>query len=160
MLFVTVGAQMPFDRLIRTVDDWAGRARRTDVLAQIGPADWEPRHVKWVRFMDSPEFNQRLADASVIVSHAGMGTILSALYAGKPVLVLPRRGDLRETRNDHQLATARQFQRLGNVHVAIDEAELAVKLDRLDSLARPEKIGAYAGDSLIAALRDFINEPA
>lgn len=156
MLFVTVGAQMPFDRLIRTVDEWAGRTGRTDVLAQIGPADWEPRHIKWVRFMDSPEFNHQLNAASVVVSHAGMGTILSALYVGKPLLVMPRRGDLRETRNDHQLATARQFQRLGNVHVALDEHELAGKLDRLDSLARPEKIGPYAGETLISVLRDFV----
>ena len=160
MILVTVGAQMPFDRLIRTMDEWAGRTGRTDVLAQIGPADWEPRHIKWVRFMDSPEFKRQLDAASVVVSHAGMGTILSALYAGKPLLVMPRRGDLRETRNDHQLATARQFQTLGNVHVAFDESELTARLDHLDSLARPEKIGAYASESLITALRSFISEPA
>jgi hypothetical protein len=33
MIFVTVGTQGQFDRLIRTVDEWAGGHGRTDVFA-------------------------------------------------------------------------------------------------------------------------------
>ena len=49
MIFVTVGAQMAFDRLIRGVDQWARERGRDDVFAQIGPAEYEPSSVRFVR---------------------------------------------------------------------------------------------------------------
>ena len=38
MIFVTVGTQLAFDRMIKAVDEWAGARGRTDVFAQVGPA--------------------------------------------------------------------------------------------------------------------------
>ncbi len=146
---------MAFDRLVRAVDAWAGQRRRSDVFAQIGPSRYRPQHAAWARFLDPPEFRARAAAARVIVAHAGMGSILTALTLGKPILVMPRRGDLRETRNDHQVATARRFAELGRVAVAMNEDELAAALDRLDSLTAGEPIAPHADERLIAALRDF-----
>jgi UDP-N-acetylglucosamine transferase subunit ALG13 len=53
------------------------------------------------------EFQARARNSSAIVSHAGIGSVLTAMEHGKPLVVMPRRADLREHRNDHQLATAR-----------------------------------------------------
>src|SRR5579859_3180811 len=110
MIFVTVGAQMPFDRLVRTVDLWAGRKGRRDVFAQVGPTALSPSNIAYEKFLDPASFRAKVEEASVIIAHAGMGSILTALEAGKPILILPRRGDLKETRNDHQVATAQRFQ--------------------------------------------------
>ena len=96
---------MPFDRMVRTIDAWASRVGRSDVFAQIGPTNWRPRHIEWTQFIEPQDFRRRVRDATIIVAHAGMGSIL-VLELGKPIIVMPRRGDLRETRNDHQLATA------------------------------------------------------
>ncbi len=156
MIFVTVGAQMAFDRMIRAVDQWAGEAGRTDVFAQIGPAEYVPKHIEHVGFLEPPEFAERAKAASVIVAHAGMGSIITALTMGKPILVLPRRGDLRETRNDHQVATARRLSELGKVAVAMDETELVERLGRLDEITASGAIGPYAQDSLIAAVRSVV----
>ena len=92
----------------------------------------------------------------MIVAHAGMGSILTALEYGKPILVMPRRGDLRETRNDHQIATAKRFRELGKVAVAFDEVELARELDRLDELKPTERIGQFASESLLATVSAFV----
>ena len=156
-IFVTVGAQMPFDRMVRAVDAWAGERGRSDVFAQIGPTDYRPAHIEWVEFIEPDEFRQRVAAADVLVAHAGMGSILTALEAGKPILVMPRRGDLRETRNDHQVATAERFREMGKVAVAMDEHELPARLDELDALPPTERIGSHASESLINAIRSFIN---
>jgi len=156
MIFVTVGAQMPFDRLVKTVDDWVGETGREDVFAQIGPTGVEPNHIQWTRFLNSEEFFEKFESADVIVAHAGMGTILSALQKKKPILVMPRRADLRETRNDHQVATANKLHELGNVEVAFDENELAAKLRRIDHLDQPKPIGQFASTELIQAIREFI----
>ncbi len=156
MIFVTVGAQMSFDRMVRAVDDWAGRHGRRDVFAQIGPTDWRPSHIEHTRFLDPPEFRRRLAEASAVVAHAGMGSIITALELGKPILVMPRRGDLHETRNDHQVATAERFRALGCVAVALDEREMAERLDQLGGLSAGARIGASASPSLLGAVRSFI----
>lgn len=161
MIFVTVGAQMPFERLIAGVDAWAVERGRDDVFAQIGPTDATPRHIAWERFLDPPEFRRRLVESEAIVAHAGMGTILTALEHAKPILVMPRLGRLRETRNDHQVATAERFLQMGRVAVAMDDAELPEALDRLLATApEGERIGAWASPELIETIRRFIGGEA
>jgi UDP-N-acetylglucosamine transferase subunit ALG13 len=157
VIFVTVGAQMPFDRLVRAADGWAGARQRRDVFAQIGPGAWQPRNVDWCEFLAPTEFRERCEQADVLVAHAGMGSIITALELAKPILVMPRRGDLRETRNDHQIATARQFAEQGKLSVAMDADELAVLLDRLADVAKPSPIGAHASQGLLSGLREFID---
>lgn len=156
MIFITVGTDLPFDRMLKVIDTWAGENNRKDVFAQIGEGGWEPRHIAFSHFLQPPDFVERFKSASIIISHAGMGTILSALYHGKPILVMPKRASLGEHRNEHQTATAKRMMELGNVNVAFDEAELREKLDSLDSLAMPRQIGNSASDGLVSGLRDFI----
>jgi UDP-N-acetylglucosamine transferase subunit ALG13 len=157
LIFVTVGTQLPFDRLITAVDGWAASKTESDVFAQVGPTSIQPRHIEYENFISPAQCRERMLAARVVVAHAGMGTILSALEMGKPLLVLPRRAMLGEHRNDHQLATARRFAELRTVGVALDEHELHAKLDALDALDAPEGIGPYAPAPFIAALRDFID---
>ena len=156
MIFVTVGSDLPFDRLVRTVDQWARANNRSDVFAQIGNTNFQPSFIAYSKFLEPVEFSSRLAGATVIISHAGMGTILSALQREKPVLVMPRRFSLREVRNEHQLATARRLKEMGKVDVAFDEAELNERLNRIHELKPREKISPFAGPELVSALRNFI----
>jgi UDP-N-acetylglucosamine transferase subunit ALG13 len=158
MIFVTVGTDLPFDRMVRVIDRWAAESGREDVFAQIGESAWEPEHIGFSHFLQPPEFVEKFKAASVIISHAGMGTILSALHHGKPILVVPKRASLGEHRSEHQLATARHMMELGNVNVAFDEHELRDRLDRLDELLQPKRIGSSASDGLVAGLRGFIFE--
>lgn len=162
MIFLTVGTQLPFDRLTRTVDAWcAARGRRAEVFGQIGvlgPDNHRPEHFEFVETLAPEAFDARFAAADAIVAHAGMGSIIGALTAGKPIALLPRRADLGEQRNDHQLATAARFRDRPGVLVAETEAMLATVLDSLggaDGAGAPA-IEPYAEDRLIAALRDFI----
>jgi UDP-N-acetylglucosamine transferase subunit ALG13 len=156
VIFVTVGTQLAFDRLISAVDAWAEHAEQP-VFAQIGPGGYIPRFIDYENFISPAECLERMANANAIVAHAGMGTIISALELGTPVLVMPRRASLGEHRNDHQLATAARFGDLGQVTVAGDEHELVARLDALDTLTAKGTIGPHASESLIAAVRGFID---
>jgi len=89
-----------------------------------------------------------------------MGTILTALEFGRPILVLPRRAELRETRTDHQLGTARTLVRAHRISVAWNEDELLHSLDALDQLPAPTRITSCASLPLLAALRAFIHGEA
>jgi UDP-N-acetylglucosamine transferase subunit ALG13 len=148
---------MPFDRLVRAVDDWAMRAtRRHELLFQIGSGAYVPSSGKWVKFLSAPEFKLTVENASLLVAHAGMGSILTALEIGKPILVMPRRAGLRETRNDHQVATAKALKQRGQVYVASDEKELGGRLDELGNFRACPRVSPWANDDLLAAIREFI----
>jgi len=148
---------MPFDRLVRAVDDWARQTRRDDVLAQIGPTDWTPSHIRWERFVDPHRFLDHCRSADAIVAHAGTGSILTAMQIGKPILVMPRRAALRETRNDHQVATIERFRTMPGVEVAADERELPEKLEKMTRAGYEPLIGRYASGQLIEAIERFIH---
>ncbi|HEB89440.1 MAG TPA: hypothetical protein ENI85_07715 [Deltaproteobacteria bacterium] len=157
MIFVTVGAQMPFDRLIEWVDAWAVAGDRSDVMAQIGPSTFQPKRVRVLPFMDPPTFRRTMMESSCVVAHAGMGTILSALELGKPILVVPRLGALSETRNDHQVATARRFRAEGLVLSAETREAFIAGMAELE--AQPPdgpRIPARASDALLDRLRRFV----
>ncbi|MFH1871412.1 MAG: glycosyltransferase [Pseudomonadota bacterium] len=147
---------MPFDRLVRAVDAWAQRNSEVQVFAQIGNTDFVPLAMQWVKVL-SPDDYQRTIDAcDLLIGHAGMGTIITAAESGKPLLVMPRRGNLRETRNNHQVATAGWLSNRTGVRVAMDEHELVAELDRVRySTLPPVRAGAAAGE-LIDTLRRFI----
>jgi len=144
MILVTVGAQMPFDRLVAAVDRWVASSGYQDVFAQIGTSQYRPRHLRHERFLEPARFRNMCQKATLMVAHAGMGSIITALEFAKPILVMPRRGDLAETRNDHQIATARRFEKLGAVHVAMDEDDLSRRLDNFVNRVMSPSSG-YAG---------------
>lgn len=160
-MFVTVGTELPFDRLVRAVDDFAGRTGLgSEVVAQIGETSYRPANIRWSKFIHGADYADVFDRAELIVSHAGMGTILSALRDARPLIVMPRRASLGEHRNEHQLATAERMTAIGGVNVADDEIELIRQLESGEQAESLSPIGPHADDSLITAIRDRILVPA
>lgn len=157
MIFLTVGTQLPFDRLVGVVDAWAARQQRKDIFAQISHNGRKPKHIKWVEYLTPEEFIAQINSADVIISHAGAGTIFIALQSGKPIIVLPRLEQLHEQRNDHQVDMAQSLSELGLIEFALDERCLLDKLNEIDRLPSPKKIGPYASKELINTISAFIN---
>lgn len=159
MIFLTIGSHEPFDRLVRAVDDWVAQSG-AEVFGQITErAGYQPQHFPATGHLSVAEYQARAAQADFLVAHAGMGSILTALQLGKPIVVLPRRGHLKETRNDHQYATAERLGTRAGVTVALSDADLPAALDRVrrataDLAAAP--ISKKADASLIAAVRHVI----
>lgn len=156
MIFITVGTQGPFDRLIRAVDAWAGETGRRDLYAQVGPSDYQPKYIEAKQFIHPDEFRRNVEAAELVVAHAGMGSIITALEFGKRIVVMPRRCSLREQRNDHQIATAKRLSALGLVQAVFEEAELYQALGRLQDSAVSDRLRGTASPQLLSALRSFL----
>jgi UDP-N-acetylglucosamine transferase subunit ALG13 len=158
MIFATVGTQLPFDRLLSALDGWASANPDVPVIAQTGQTKTPFAHLQCQAHLDQDGFAAMMAQAKVIVAHAGMGTILSAAEAGKPLILMPRRAAFGEHRNDHQLATAAEMAVLSNVTVIEDAADLAPALQA--ALAGSEtvqpRLPAIASAPLLDALKAFI----
>lgn len=159
LILLSVGTQLPFDRLVRTVDDWAAAAGRTDVVAQIGPSSYPPRALKAFPFLAPEAFRELQLNATIMISHAGMGSILTALEYGKPIIIMPRDHLRGEHRNGHQLATAERFKAVPGIYVASDERGLIDHLTHLAELTGSQRLPPHAPASFTDRLRDFILRP-
>jgi UDP-N-acetylglucosamine transferase subunit ALG13 len=159
MIFVTTGTQAPFNRLVKAMDIIADDLNGEEVIVQAFGVDFETKNLKIVGFLNPVEYKRIFDEARLIVSHAGMGSIVSALTIGKPIVVIPRKASLGEHRNDHQIEGAKKMESLGYVNVAYDEDELNKKIK--DMLAKstekkPVTIGDFASNTLTSSIRGFI----
>jgi UDP-N-acetylglucosamine transferase subunit ALG13 len=155
VIFATVGTQEPFERMIGALDRWADRNATIQVFAQIGKGR-PPRRIRWVDFLAPGAFRDAVERAEVVVAHAGMGTLLEALELGKPIIVMPRRAQHGEHRNDHQLATAERFCGRRGIRVVHDGEELERVLDDLHNVIPAGRIREHASGDLIRSVREFI----
>ncbi len=161
MIFLTIGSHEPFDRLTRAVDAWAAINQAIPVfgqIAHIGSTGYRPQHFDWVETMPPDAYAQRLSSATLIVAHAGMGSIITALSRTIPIVIMPRRGHLAETRNDHQYATAKRFAGRSGIFVADDETALPTVIDAAlaHKSASGPALSPYAEPELIDAIRAIV----
>lgn len=156
MIFATIGTQVPFDRFVRMVDELAEELSiNEEIIVQTIGMRYHPKHVTTVGFLSPDVFDRYITKARLIIAHAGMGTIISALLSNKPIIIVPRLASLHEHRNDHQMATAMRFDELGYVHVAYDKKQLRNLLLQHD-LAPLTHIGPTADATLVKSIEAFI----
>ncbi len=123
MILVTVGMQLGFDRLIRAIDELAPDLAMP-VVAQTGKGTYQARNIKTLESISPSEFDGMIKQTSLLVAHAGIGTVLTAQRFNKPLVLFPRRASFGEHRNDHQLATVGQLDGRPGIIVAREESEL------------------------------------
>jgi UDP-N-acetylglucosamine transferase subunit ALG13 len=113
MIFVTVGSnEARFDRLLESVCALPGDE---ELVVQHGPSLVHPPNAECHAFLTFDEIVDAVRRARVVVSHAGVGSVLVALGAGKRPVVVPRLKRLGEAVDDHQVAFARRLHDVGLV---------------------------------------------
>lgn len=114
MIFVAVGMQkFPFNRLLKDIDDLIQKGLvEEEVFAQIGNSDYIPQNYKYKSFMSKEEFDETVAKSSLLITHSGVGTIISGLNRHKPIIVYPRLAKYGEHVDNHQLEIAYYFSQM------------------------------------------------
>lgn len=158
LIFLTVGHQTQFDRLVRLMDRWCADRGYAEVFGQIGESRYLPRNFQSVRWLSPEDYTLRLATSSAVVAHAGTGTILSSIEMRKPLLVLPRLRRFHETRSDHQVGTARHFAQQGLLLAAFSDQEFLEMLDVLPRFSPEFGVQSQASESLMQRIREFIGD--
>lgn len=157
MIFLTVGTLFPFNRLVRAIDSAVSNGLIDDeIFAQIGENSYKPRNFESVPSLEKDLFDKHFIEASFIISHAGMGTIIMALSHKKPLLVMPRLKQYRESVNDHQVAAARKFEQFGHLLAVYDEKELAEAVRKLKNFTpKPRTVNPEA---VVNKIRQFLDD--
>lgn len=162
MIFVTVGTQGPFPRLLDWVSAWSARHPQLDIVAQVHTPDPHARvPFACTPHLEMPAFMEHVRKADFVVSHAGTGNIISCIECGRPVIVVPRLHALGEHRNDHQVDTCERFAGRPLVHVAHTREAFDAIADRLlaDGADAPAAPDHAARAMLIRRVRDFVFDP-
>lgn len=128
MIFLTVGTQFPFERLVKTVDEIVGQGIiNEEIFGQIGESAYIPQNFQSAAFLEKNILDNHLKNASGIISHAGTGTIRTALEYNKPLLVMPRLPRYHEVVDDHQVEIAKKFEEQKHILVAYRKEDLPQK---------------------------------
>lgn len=155
-VFVTVGSMLPFDRLVQAMDAWALANPQARVFAQIGESVLRPTHIDFRTFVDPFEFRRHFTSCDLVVSHVGMGTVITASECGKPLVMLPRRPELGEVTSNHQLATSKWLEGRTGIRIVQSEQELAQAISQHAGIEGVAQIETGTKAGLVAALRQFI----
>jgi UDP-N-acetylglucosamine transferase subunit ALG13 len=156
MIYVTVGKMpLPFDRLVKAADELAEKLG-VEVFIQRGSSTYKPLHAAYKDFLTFPESVEMFEKASVVVSHAGIGTIIGALRAGTPIAIVLRRRTLGEHFSDHQAEIAQAVQGRPGVEVVEDLSRLADTVQRLRGM-KGKLAPTRAGSGIIEAIDSFLS---
>ena len=77
------------------------------------------------------KFNELMETCNLLITHGGVGTIISGLKNGKKVIAVPRLQKYGEHVNDHQLQIIENFSEAGYVLAAYDVGELDKALQKV-----------------------------
>ena len=143
-ILVTVGtALQPFDRLLQYTDDAiAALTLPVTGICQHSCSLVRPRGLLCKETLSRAEFDTEIANADVVICHAGVGTLWSSLREGHKPLVVPRLGSLGEHVNDHQLEIVEALRNEGRIEFIADAAQLR------EALLRHERGEARRGSRL------------
>lgn len=159
MIFVTLGTQkFQFNRLLKYIDEKKKSGEiNEEVFAQIGNSDYLPTNYKFKKFLNKDEFEECITKADLIVTHSGVGTIISAININKPVIVVPRLARFGEHVDDHQLQIAESFSKK---KLVISNGEDINNLINNIDLAKKYKFDTYisSNEKIQKIIIDYIQQ--
>lgn len=134
MILVLLGTQNnSFKRLLEAIQHNIDKKVITDeVIVQAGFTKFESKDMKILDLIDKEALSKLQDEADLIITHGGVGSIISSLKKGKKVIVVPRLKKYDEHVNNHQLQIARRFEQEGYVKCAINLKNLEKVIKSMD----------------------------
>ena len=122
--FVSIGnGTQSFSRLLDAVKTIADHLPQP-VVVQHGRTPFFSDDIEHFAFTDESDFLDRLGKCQIFITHAGGGSVFSAIRLGKKPVVVPRRKAHDEIVDDHQMAFAEELARQRKIEPVYDVAEL------------------------------------
>ena len=164
MVFVTVGnPTQGFLRLLESVDALAGRgffASDQVVIQKGNNPGFQATHCKHQAFFTADQFLDMINEASVVICHAGAGTLIHVLKTGKAPVVMPRQKRFGEHIDDHQVELTRALASEGRIIPAYESDSLPAAIEAAQRrLNRPTvQAGRRMIDLVVSAIADLTSE--
>ena len=158
MIFVCLGTQIfQMNRLLLELDRLIEIGEiKEPIFAQIGKSDYKPQHFDYKEFITPDEYQDKVNNADMVITHGGTGAIVKALKAGKQTIAVPRLFKYNEHENDHQLQIVDFFTEGGFIIKVIEMEELLPAYRQMKEHPIEKK---FVGDGHVLELvGDFIEK--
>jgi len=166
LVFATVGATLPFERLVSSVAEAKHRGTITErVILQTGVKVPPIEGVETVESLSFDQVGEIQAKASIVVCHGGTGSLITALQQGCRVIAMPRMASRAEHYDNHQEEIVGAFVARGLIASAetVDELEAAIvearALERVVATTDPAALTEYLSDILDGLAATRITSP-
>lgn len=142
LIFVTLGTQdKKFPRLLEAIQkqiDNGTISKKEEIIVQAGSTEFKSNDMEVINYMGIKKFEELVEKADLIISHAGVGSILTALNKNKKIIAAARLKEYGEHVNDHQLQILENFSKEGYLLALENFDELDVVLEKVKEF-KPEK---------------------
>lgn len=156
LIFVTLGTQdKSFDRLLKLLDEEIEKeVIKDEVIVQSGYTKYSSKNMKILDYISPNDFEKYIKKCDFLITHGGVGSIITGLKNKKKVLVMPRLAKYKEHNNDHQLEITEEFTKEGYILSFNDTKSLEEALKQLPKF-KPKQYKSNT-KNMIQLIEDFI----
>ena len=157
MILVLLGTQNnSFIRLIEEIEkNIKNGLIKEDVVVQAGYTKYESEHMKIFDFVQLVELEKLQEEASVIITHGGVSSIVSSIKKGKKVIAVSRLKEYKEHVNNHQTEIVDLFDSKGYLIGIKDVTKLQEAIIKSKNF-KPKEFKTET-NNIINIVEDFIN---
>ena len=157
MILILLGTQdKPFTRLLKTVDKAIDDGFiKEKVVAQVGFTKYSSKNIKTFDLIPKEEYEQIISEADLIITHAGVGSILTGLKKNKKVIAAARLKEYGEHTNNHQLEILNEFYKKGYILKLENFEELPKVLNKVKTF-KPKQYKSN-NENFVKMIEDYIN---
>jgi UDP-N-acetylglucosamine transferase subunit ALG13 len=157
MILVTLGTQdKPFKRLLIAIQKEIDNGNiKDDVVVQAGCTKFESDQMKIFDLIPTDEFSDLVKKCDILITHGGVGSIITGLKNNKKVIAAARLKKYAEHTNDHQLQILENFDKEKYIIYLKDINKLSESIKKAKSF-KPRKYTSNT-HNMIDLLENYIN---
>ena len=157
MIFVTLGTNdESFERLLKAIDKEIEKGTIKDkVIVQAGCTKYESKNMEMLDLIPREEFDRLISECDLLITHGGVGSILTGVNNGKKVIAVPRLAKYKEHGNDHQLQIVENFGERKYIIAVKDLNKLGKAIEKAKTF-KPKKFVSNT-HNIISLIEDYID---
>ena len=158
MILVILGTQdKQFTRILNVIDNEIKLGNiKDEIIVQAGQTKYSSNNMKIFDFLSAPEFNDLIDRADLIITHGGVGSILTAIKKGKKIIAVARLAKYKEHHNDHQKQIIDEFKKQGYILEYTENDNLSDLINKAKKFKQKKFVSNT--DNMIKLLENYIDD--
>lgn len=158
MILVTLGTQdKPFTRLLDAIQREIDNGNIKDkVVVQAGCTKYDTKDMKIFDLIPLEDFDKLMGECDLLITHGGVGSIITGLKKDKKVIAVPRLAKYGEHINDHQKQIIEKFDEAGNI-IGVSDLDNLSKYLKMVKKFKPKKYKSNT-NNMIKLVEKLIDE--
>lgn len=158
MILITLGTQdKQFTRLLDMVQKEIDKGNINDkVIVQAGHTKYNSKDMEIFDLIDREKFSELISKSDILITHGGVGSIITGLQNNKKVIVAPRLAKYDEHMNDHQIQITDNFSKAGYILPLYECDDLGEVLKKVKNFT-PKKFKSNT-EHMIKIISDYIDK--